>query len=126
MAFTAEMVSKISHKGLWDTSRSLEASNSDNKFSFLKDRWCQFDSSMLFFIIISVILQVHIFHLDLVKQPYCVSLKRAQEFNNHKPGVHFIKPKCRHFLLARKRHLNCFGIKNATFLAINISNMLPI
>ena len=35
------MVSKINHKGLWETSSALEASNDDNKFSFLKDRWCQ-------------------------------------------------------------------------------------
>jgi hypothetical protein len=57
LAFTAEMVSKINHKGLWSTSSALEASNDDNKLSYLKDRWCQFDASMLFFILISVILQ---------------------------------------------------------------------
>ena len=51
------MVSKINHKGLWYTSTALETSNSDRKLSYLKDRWCQFDASMLFFILISCILQ---------------------------------------------------------------------
>jgi hypothetical protein len=51
------MVSKINYKGLWDTSTALESSNDDRKFSYLNDRWCQFDASMLFFILISVILQ---------------------------------------------------------------------
>ena len=41
VAFTAEMISKINHKGLWDTSSTLEASNDDNKLAYLKDRWCQ-------------------------------------------------------------------------------------
>ena len=64
IAFTAEMVSKINYKGLWDTSTALESSNNDRKLSYLKDRWCQFDASMLFFVLISVILQtLEIFHI---------------------------------------------------------------
>ena len=42
------MITKINHMGLI---------GSGDK-SYLKDRWCQFDAVMLFFILISVILQV--------------------------------------------------------------------
>ncbi len=46
VAFIAEMVTKIHHMGLINDSKA-----------YLKDRWCQFDAAMLFFILISVILQ---------------------------------------------------------------------
>ena len=46
LVFVAEMITKINHMGLITGEKS-----------YLKDRWCQFDASMLFFILISVILQ---------------------------------------------------------------------
>lgn len=46
VAFLAEMVTKINHMGLISDERA-----------YLKDRWCQFDAAMAFWILISVILQ---------------------------------------------------------------------
>ena len=53
------MITKINHMGLIGSGDT----------SYLKDRWCQFDASMLFFILISVILQTFEL-LDLVKSKY--------------------------------------------------------
>ena len=46
LAFLAEMVTKINHMGLISDSGA-----------YLKNRWCQFDAVMAFFILLSVILQ---------------------------------------------------------------------
>lgn len=46
LAFTAEMVSKIKDRHLILGDKA-----------YLKDRWCQFDACMLFFIMVSVLLQ---------------------------------------------------------------------
>ena len=59
LVFTAEMITKINHMGLIGSGDT----------SYLKDRWCQFDASMLFFILISVILQTFEL-LDLVQSKY--------------------------------------------------------
>ena len=58
LVFTAEMITKINHMGMISGEKS-----------YLKDRWCQFDASMLFFIVISVILQTFEM-LGLVKNKY--------------------------------------------------------
>ena len=47
VVFTAEMVTKIHHMGLWYDEKA-----------YLKDKWARFDATMCFFIWISVILQV--------------------------------------------------------------------
>ncbi|XP_064638187.1 sodium leak channel NALCN-like isoform X2 [Lineus longissimus] len=45
--FTAEMVAKIRIRGLWK----------HTEVPYLRDRWCQFDGAMVFFLWVSVILQ---------------------------------------------------------------------
>ncbi|GAB6021165.1 hypothetical protein CHUAL_003795 [Chamberlinius hualienensis] len=45
--FTAEMIAKMHIRGVWKS-----------EFAYLRDRWCQFDCSMVLFLWISVILQM--------------------------------------------------------------------
>ncbi|GIX69027.1 hypothetical protein CEXT_677412 [Caerostris extrusa] len=60
--FTIEMIVKMYIRGFLMSSlgpiKQVKLTNLEVIFSYLKDRWCQFDATMVFFLWISVILQV--------------------------------------------------------------------
>lgn len=66
VVFTAEMIAKMKDRGLYAGEKAYIRylqiiSELIDKFNFVllfSDRWCQFDATMLFFILISVLLQV--------------------------------------------------------------------
>lgn len=67
VVFTAEMIAKMKDRGLYAGEKAyirylqiISALINVFNFFFLlfSDRWCQFDATMLFFILISVLLQV--------------------------------------------------------------------
>ncbi|XP_076062886.1 sodium leak channel non-selective protein na isoform X5 [Oratosquilla oratoria] len=63
--FTAEMIAKMHIRGILK-----------GEVPYLKDRWCQFDASMVFFLWISIILQM--FEMTELVQPYSyLSVMRA-------------------------------------------------
>ncbi|KAK7076030.1 hypothetical protein SK128_019151 [Halocaridina rubra] len=64
--FTAEMIAKMQARGILK-----------GEVPYLKDRWCQYDASMVFFLWMSIILQIFEEMTDLVNKHSYLSVLRA-------------------------------------------------